>query len=81
MVFGTSGLNDFNNLREEETGDMEDPYCQDEVDNDPHFQEEIALIERDLEEMEIKIREISEHCGVPCSSTTRLPCVAHKVRV
>ena len=76
-----SGLRDFNTLRaeEEETEeDSEDPYCQVDLDNDPHFEEEIATIEREMQEMEDKIRDLSDQCCVPCSKTTRLPCIAHK---
>ena len=76
-----SGLRDFNTLRaeEEETEeDSEDPYCQVDLDNDPHFEEEIATIERMMQEMEDKIRDLCDQCGVPCSKTTRLPCIAHK---
>ena len=81
------GLNDFNNLRsreiearEDRSGDLEeefasDPYCQEEQDNDPHFLEEIAIINKGLEEMEEKM---ANQCGVHCSTTVRLPCCAHK---
>ena len=58
-----------------------DPYCQDEVDTDPHFQHEIAIINKELEEMEEISSEISDQCGVHCNTTSRLPCVAHKVSV
>ena len=54
-----SGLRDFNTLRaeEEETEeDSEDPYCQVDLDNDPHVEEEIATIERMMQEMEDKIQ-------------------------
>ena len=83
------GLRDFNNLRARDiearadtTGDLEeeitnDPYCQEEHDNDPHFVDEIATINKDLEEMEKQMKQ-SEQCGVFCSKTIRLPCVAHK---
>ena len=73
------GLRDFNTLRAEETEeDTEDPYCQVDIDNDPNFEEEIATIEREMQEMEDKIRDLCDQCGVPCSKTTRLPCIAHK---
>ena len=82
------GLRDFNNLRARDiearadtTGDLEeeftnDLYCQDEHDNDPHFVDEIATINKGLEEMEKQM--MSDQCGVFCSKTIRLPCVAHK---
>lgn len=72
------GLKDLNNLRAKETEDMDenniDPFCRDEVDNDPHFEEEIAIIKQELEEME----KLSDQCGIHISTTSRLPCVAHK---
>ena len=84
-----SGLRDFNSLRIKETdagqdtiGDLEeplsDPYCQEEIDSDPHFREEIAIINKGLEEMEEQMIKMSDQCGVHCSTTSRLPCVAHK---
>ena len=73
------GLRDFNTLRAEEMEeDTEDPYCQVELDNDPNFEEEIATIEREMQEMEDKIRDLCDQCGVPCGKTTRMPCIAHK---
>ena len=81
------GLNDFNDLRAEiqEREDAEggsdstgDPYCQEEGDNDPHFEEEIAIINKGIQELEEKIKQMNDQCGIHCSKTTRLPCVAHK---
>ena len=79
----TLGLNDFNNLRtreiearedvEEET--TNDPYCLEEQDNDPLFEEEIAIIQQELQEME---EQMTGQCGVHCRRTTRVPCAAHK---
>lgn len=78
------GLNDFNDLRAEEIQEREDfdstgdPYCQEEGDNDPHFEEEIAVINKGIQELEEKIKQMNDQCGIHCSKTTRLPCVAHK---
>ena len=80
------GLNDFNDLRAEDIQEREDadgdstgdPYCQEEGDNDPHFEEEIADINKGIQELEEKIRQMNDQCGIHCSKTTRLPCVAHK---
>ena len=81
------GLNDFNNLRAREieareasNGDVEeefsgDLYCIEEQDNDPRFEEEIAIIQQGLQEMEEKM---TDQCGVHCPRTTRIPCAAHK---
>ena len=81
------GLNDFNNLRTREiaareatNGDGEeefssDLYCQEEQDNDPRFEEEIAIIQQELQEIE---EQMTAQCGVHCPRTTRIPCAAHK---
>ena len=60
----TLGLNDFNNLRTREIEAREDveeditndPYCLEEQDNDPLFEEEIAIIQQELQEMEEQMR-------------------------
>ena len=86
-------MNDFNNLQvkeAEETGEdtegdssnqediIDDTYCQDLIDNDPHFQREIDLINQGIASLEEKIKKLSEQSGVLCSTTTRLGCIAHK---
>ena len=71
------GLKDLNNLRASQTDENEeenDPFCKEVEDKDPFFEEEIAIINRDLEEME----KLSDQCGVHIGTTSRLPCVAHK---
>ena len=71
------GLKDLNNLRASQTDENEDesdPFCKEVENEDPYFVEEIAITKRDLEEME----KLSDQCGVHISTTTRLPCVAHK---
>ena len=56
-----------------------DSYCKEFIENDPHFEREIALINQGIAEIEEKIRELNDQSGVHCGKTTRLPCVAHKV--
>ena len=71
------GLKDLNNLRASQTDENEeenDPFCKEVVDEDPYYVDEIANIKKDLEEME----QLSDQCGVHISTTSRLPCVAHK---
>ena len=55
-----------------------DSYCKEFIENDPHFEREIALINQGITEIEEKIRELNDQSGVHCGKTKRLPCVAHK---
>ena len=57
---------------------VDDTYCQDLIDNDPHYQREIDLINKGIAILEEKIKKLCEQCGVLCSTTTRLGCIAHK---
>ena len=75
--------NDEDKVEEEESAsDQEEiynnPNCQEFIDNYPHFQREVLLINEGITEMEEKIRELNDQSGVHCSKTTRLPFVAHK---
>ena len=82
LILYLSGLRDLNDLRANAGSDTATSEEDLELpDTDLSTQDEITLIERGLQELEVELdlMGMGEQCGVHCESTTRMPCIAHKV--